>query len=536
MTAHHEVAQDPVLRIALAGCGRWGQNIARNLANLGVLAGVIDADNSAGTDTATRYGVPVMELSEALASSNVDALVIATPASEHAGMARRALRAEKHVLVEKPLALSTQDAEDLFSLARERGRILMVGHLLRYHPAFEKLKALVDEGFIGRLQYLYSHRLNLGQIRRVEDSLWSFAPHDISMILALVGAQPTRIEAVGAAHLHETLSDVTTTHLKFPAGQRAHIFVSWLHPYREQRLVVIGDSGMLVFDDTKDWSGKLQHFSHRIDWREGSPEPRRAEPENIAVEPAEPLMRELAHFLTCVRTGSEPTTNGREGVAVVRVLEEASSSMRRFWTPRIGADENPLSIRFPTASIHPSCFVDEDVTIGPGSQIWHYSHIMRSAHIGARSTLGQNVMVGAEVRIGSGCKIQNNVSIYQGVTIEDDVFCGPSCVFTNVINPRAFVERKNEFLPTVVEQGASIGANATIVCGNRIGSYALVGAGAVVTKDVPAHALVVGSPARQIGWVSHIGGRLDDALRCPLSGATYALTPTGVLEQRETGA
>jgi UDP-2-acetamido-3-amino-2,3-dideoxy-glucuronate N-acetyltransferase len=182
----------------------------------------------------------------------------------------------------------------------------------------------------------------------------------------------------------------------------------------------------------------------------------------------------------------------------------------------------------PTAFVHPSAAVDAGSEVGPCTKIWHFCHVLGNTRIGERCSIGQNVMVGPDVTVGSGCKIQNNVSIYNGVTLEDDVFCGPSMVFTNVLTPRAFVERKNEFAPTLVKRGATIGANATIVCGNTIGEYAMVGAGAVVTKDVPPYALVVGNPARRIGWVSREGERLGTDLTCPRTGEHYKETPDGL--------
>lgn len=170
---------------------------------------------------------------------------------------------------------------------------------------------------------------------------------------------------------------------------------------------------------------------------------------------------------------------------------------------------------------HPTAVIDANVEIGPGSKIWHYTHVCEGARIGPTCVLGQNVMIGPRVRIGAGCKVQNNVSIYEAVTLEDEVFCGPSCVFTNVLTPRAFVERKSEFAPTLVKRGATIGANATIVCGVTIGRYALIGAGAVVTKDVPDYALVLGNPARRRGWVSRTGEVLGPDLVCPRTGERY---------------
>lgn len=182
----------------------------------------------------------------------------------------------------------------------------------------------------------------------------------------------------------------------------------------------------------------------------------------------------------------------------------------------------PLPVpRFPGAFVHESAWIDAEVEIGDGTRIWHFCHISARARIGARCVLGQNVFVAPGVAIGDGCKLQNNVSVYQGVVLEEEVFCGPSCVFTNVLTPRAFVERKDEFRDTPVGKGATIGANATIVCGNRLGEYCMVAAGAVVTRDVPPFALVAGVPARRIGWVSRTGERLDETLVCPRTGEVY---------------
>ena len=185
------------------------------------------------------------------------------------------------------------------------------------------------------------------------------------------------------------------------------------------------------------------------------------------------------------------------------------------------------------AFIHPSAIVDDGVSIGDGSKIWHFCHVLTNTEIGQSCVLGQNVMVGPQVTIGNGVKIQNNVAVYGGVTIEDDVFLGPSMVFTNVLTPRAFVERKDEFAPTLVRRGATIGANATIICGNTIGCFAMVGAGAVVTRDVPAYALVLGNPGRQVGWVSRTGERLGADLICPRSGEIYREKDDGRLEPIE---
>lgn len=191
--------------------------------------------------------------------------------------------------------------------------------------------------------------------------------------------------------------------------------------------------------------------------------------------------------------------------------------------------------RFPDVRIHVSAYIDSPVTIGAGSRLWHFVHVLPNVQIGEECVLGQNVMVGPNVKVGKGCKVQNNVALYAGVELEDDVFCGPSCVFTNVNNPRAFLNRKEEFRRTLVKKGASIGANATIVCGHTLGAYSFIAAGAVVISDVPDFALMAGVPARRIGWMSRCGEKLGPDLVCPLTGECYRETPDGRLEAIGTG-
>tara|TARA_B100000945_G_C20333664_1_gene573713 strand:- start:7 stop:588 length:582 start_codon:yes stop_codon:yes gene_type:complete len=192
-----------------------------------------------------------------------------------------------------------------------------------------------------------------------------------------------------------------------------------------------------------------------------------------------------------------------------------------------------MSKDYKNVYIHESSYVEQDVKIGKKTKIWHFSHILDNCRIGQECSIGQNVVIGPNVNIGNKVKIQNNVSVYDGVTLEDDVFCGPSCVFTNVTNPRSEVARRDEFKTTKVRKGVSIGANATIVCGNELGKYSFIGAGAVITKDVPAFALMVGNPAKQIGWMSKAGGRLDKKLICPIDGTKYELNNENILHEKE---
>jgi UDP-2-acetamido-3-amino-2,3-dideoxy-glucuronate N-acetyltransferase len=521
--------------VAVIGCGQWGANLVRNYAELGALGALADADPARAQALAARWQVPARTVDEILADPALAGVVIATPAELHAALAERALAAGKHVFVEKPLALTVADAEAVIAAADAAGRVLMVGHLLQYHPAFLALKQLVAAGRLGRLQYVYSNRLNLGRIRREENVVWSFAPHDISMILGLAGEMPAQVQTVGVGYLHKVVVDVTTTHLSFASGLNAHVFVSWLHPFKEQKLVVVGDAGMAVFDDGLPWAEKLMVFPHRITWLNGVPTPARAEGEAVALEPAEPLELECRHFLDCIATGARPRTDGAEGRRVLAVLAAAQRSMESGRTMALGEAARgaaPPGVP-PEVVVHPSSYVDPGCEIGPGTRIWHFSHVCAGSRIGRDCVIGQNVMVGPDVVVGDRCKIQNNVSLYKGVILEDGVFCGPSAVFTNVLTPRAEIERKSEFKPTRVGRGATIGANATIVCGRRIGAYALVAAGAVVTREVPPHALVAGVPARQIGWVGHAGERLGRDLVCPRSGRRYAEREGALIEIEE---
>jgi len=500
--------------IAAVGVGYWGRNVVRNLAALGALAAVCDSDPSAAQAAGIAHGVAVRAWRQVLDDRAIAAIAIAAPAALHGQLAREAIEAGKDVFVEKPLALNLPEATALCELAAARGRILMVGHLLQYHPAFLKLKEMVAAGELGRLHYVYSNRLNLGKIRREETVLWSFAPHDISMILALVDAEPFSISAEGAGYLNLEVADVTTTCLAFPGGAHAHIFVSWLHPFKEQKLVAIGAQAMAVFDDGNPWPEKLVLYRHGIEWQDQLPVPQRVAGEAIAVPEGEPLLLEMQHFLDCIRTRATPRTDGREGLRVLRVLDAATAALKQTRGRRTAAD-------FPGVQIHETAFIDEGCRIGAGTKIWHFSHVLPRTRIGKNCVLGQNVVAGPDVAIGDNCKIQNNVSVYRGVTLEDGVFCGPSCVFTNVVNPRAEIERKAEFKPTLVKHSATIGANATIICGHMIGAYAFVAAGAVVTRDVPDYALVMGNPARRVGWMSRAGARLGADLVCPIEGTRY---------------
>jgi len=499
-------------KVALIGAGDWGKNLLRNLHQLGALTAICDVNPE--RVAACKEQFPDQRYyttyTQVMRDESTDAVVIATPSETHGALVRAALEAGKHVLVEKPLCLSAREGEELVQLAEEKGRILMVGHLLWYHPAIIKLQELITSGELGRLQYVYSNRLNLGKIRREENILWSFAPHDISVILGLLGEMPEDIQAQGGNYLASRIADVTVSLLSFPSGVKAHIFVSWLHPFKEQKLIVVGDRKMAVFDDLEK-KDKLVLYPHAIDWINHVPVANKADAQPVTLDSAEPLRAECEHFLDCLRTRSRPRTDGHEGLRVLKVLERCQRSLE-------GASNK-------TDGIHPSAFVDPEVEIGAGTTVWHVSHLLHGSKIGKNCKIGQNVVVGPDVTIGNGVKIQNNVSVYKGVTLEDDVFCGPSVVFTNVLNPRSEIPRMGELKPTLVRKGATIGANSTILCGITIGRYAFVAAGAVVTKDVPDYALVMGNPGKLSGWMCICATKLKKSKKlwcCPVCGREYS--------------
>jgi UDP-2-acetamido-3-amino-2,3-dideoxy-glucuronate N-acetyltransferase len=407
----------------------------------------------------------------------------------------------------------------------------MVGHILRYHPAILTLQQLIRDGALGKINYLYSNRLNIGKIRTEENILWSFAPHDISVMLALLNEMPARVSCKGSAYLSRDVADVTLSHFDFPSGVQAHIFVSWLHPVKEQKLVVVGSEKMAVFDDTAEH--KLILYPHKVKWQNRVPTAVKANGEIVDLEGREPLRAECQHFLECVESRTTPVSSGAEGLRVLRVLDACQRALADG-TIDLESPDGQGQQKSPPYFAHQSAYVDEGAEVGAGTNVWHFSHVMKGARIGERCIIGQNVNIDGGTRIGDNVKIQNNVSVYTGAVIEDDVFLGPSCVLTNVTNPRSQVKRHSLYEGTLLKRGCTIGANATIVCGVTIGRYAFVGAGSVVTKNVPDFALVVGNPGRQTGWMSRHGHRLDFAdsdgvMRCPEAGYRYKEVEPGVL-------
>lgn len=520
--------------LALVGAGYWGRNLARNFHALGALHTLCDRSHdilgSYGTDYARVAKTDSFDAVRA--DPAVTQVAIAAPAALHHPLAKAALLAGKDVFVEKPLCLDVAEAEELVAIAEQRGRILMVGHLLQYHPCVAEIQRLVRSGELGRLQYVTANRLNLGKIRQEENALWSFAPHDISVILSIVGGGlPNQVRCTGDSYLTPRVADTTLTTMRFHDSIRAHIYVSWLNPFKEQKLTVVGSRGMVVFDDMKPWKEKLVIHRDYLTWSNGRvPTPNKTESEALIVQEQEPLREECAHFLRCCHERSRPRTDAHEGLRVLQVLKAAQASLDKDGD---AADPARLELPKPDYFAHPTAIIHPNAVVGAGSKVWHFSHVMAGAELGPSCNLGQNVVVSPGVKLGRNVKVQNNVSIYTGTIIEDDVFLGPSCVLTNITNPRSQVNRHALYEQTLIRRGASVGANATIVCGVSLGQYCFVGAGSVVTKDIPDYALVVGAPARFVCWISRHGHRLKSTscgvMVCPESGLKYQEVTPGKL-------
>jgi len=313
-------------RICVIGAGKWGKNHIRTLNGLGALAGIVETDQAQGAKIQSDY--PSIEFFTSVRSAmkyGFDGFTVATPAETHFEIGQKMLAAGYPVLIEKPLALNAQDAKKLVEQAETNNVTLMVGHLLLFHPAIQKVKELLSSGRIGRLQYIYSNRLNLGTVRTEENVFWSFAPHDISIFQYLIESNPIHIFSRGAAYVQENLYDTTMTSLTYENNIQGHIYVSWLHPFKEHRLVVVGDKGMIRFEDSTQ-NKPLMIYEKGIDWEQGKPVKRDGPAEMVDYTPGLPLTLELEYFIKHL-SKSPAIADGNNGLSVVRILEQATQSM-----------------------------------------------------------------------------------------------------------------------------------------------------------------------------------------------------------------
>lgn len=310
-------------RIAVVGCGYWGSNHARTFSELGALYAVSDRHQERAEALAQMHGVKAVAFEDVLSDPAIDGVVLALPPQYHADLAIAALEAGKHVLVEKPIALSVADARRVVEAAEKTDLVAMTGHVLRFHPAFEALEAMIKAGDLGAIRYIHSHRVGLGKFHAENDALWDIAPHDLSLILAITGEKPISVRGVGSAMLNR-LSDFAHLHLQFTSGVRSHVFASRLNPYRERRLTVIGSKAMAVFDDVAPWDQKLAIYHHKLWEDDNGWQSEMVDPEYVDIPDGMPLTRECAHFLECIATGARPRTPVSDGLAVIEILSEGT--------------------------------------------------------------------------------------------------------------------------------------------------------------------------------------------------------------------
>ena len=306
--------------IAVVGCGYWGKNLVRNFSELGALYSVSDVDSETAKKYANQYQVKYLTFDETINDANIKGIVLTVPAKLHASMAIEAMNKGKHVFVEKPLALNEIDAKLMIETAKEKNVKLMVGHLLHYHPIFKEIKKIVKKGEIGKLEYIQSSRLSFGRYRSEEDIIWSFAPHDISMILALANEKPNIIKCNEKSIIKENHADIGNIYMEFPSGLKSNISVSWINPNKEVKLVVTGSLAMLIFDDTKPWKEKLSLYTYDIKRTDNLIKINKSSLNFVKVPEEEPLKNECKHFIEVVNEDTYPLTDGFEGLKVTEIL------------------------------------------------------------------------------------------------------------------------------------------------------------------------------------------------------------------------
>ncbi len=478
--------------VVVVGIARGGEEMARCFYELGALHGVCDPDPSSAAAARTPGAAFTTDLDAALRSPEAAGVALAGPVDRRFETAKAALDAGKHVFSAPPVALERRQVETLRRLADERGCILMVSRSVRRGPGARALKESIEDGRLGELRDVFiTHLFPDGP-----EAHWGRAGEDVCLLLWLLGETPTEASwkdwegggGGGAAFL------------RFQSGAAAHVFLCGGAAGEELRLTASGEKA------TAAARGAELTIHPR---RPGADDAPAEAPAALSLPSDEALRAECADFLGRM-AGERKDDGDEEALAAASVLDACRRSAEQGGKPAAvrGALVEPEDESY---FVHPTAIIDSPVRIGAGSRIWHFAHVLPNTTIGPRCTLGQNTMVGPDVTIGEGCKIQNNVSVYKGVTLEDYVFCGPSMVFTNVLNPRSEISRKHEFQPTLVKRGATLGANCTIICGHTIGEYAFVGAGAVVTRDAPAYAILLGVPARRVGWMCRCGVKLEFA-------------------------
>jgi predicted dehydrogenase/acetyltransferase-like isoleucine patch superfamily enzyme len=454
----------------------------------------------------------------------VHALAIATPVAYHYKLAKASLLAGKHTLVEKPLAASSAECEELIEIADEKGVVLMSGHTFLYSSSVRKICDIINAGDIGDIRYINSRRLNLGLFQKDINVVWDLAPHDISIILHILGELPLTVNCQGNAHVTSGVEDVTNLSLSFRNKKFATIQSSWLEPRKVREMTIVGTRRMIVYDDLQPLE-KIRIYDVRVDrpphydtFAEFHYSYHYGDSYIPHIQQEEPLKVECQHFIDCIESGMEPTTSGRSGLELVTILEAATASLKAN-----GAPLNFLRKRDDGCAPAPKAksrrrsgrtsgrmsdgrgehqLIAPDVKLGRDVRIFGFVNLY-GCEIGDETKIGSFVEIQKNARIGARCKISSHTFICEGVTLEDNVFIGHGVTFINDRYPRATngdgqLKSEDDWSceVTLVKRGASIGSGVTLLGGITVGENAIIGAGSVVTGDVPANATVAGNPAR----------------------------------------
>ncbi len=490
------------VRVAVVGLGSRGLLAAEILSGMSALGALCDAEPTVLVDTGRAFeGVRLeSDYLRLLAASDVAAVVLCTPPETWDGMVEAALHAGKDVYLEAPLVLPLERGRAMVELAVERRRLLMAGPVMRFAPAVEALLAAARSGAFGRLRYIHAHHDKDSPPSGETPADAGLSAVQAQLLLDLLDAPASRVFTRGTGWRSARAQDVTETLLECRDGPRALLRASHVAPFGPHgafELTVLGDAGAgRLRRDDEDRLHVVFQGEAAVD----APPPSTGREARAA---------SLAHFLESVQT-RRPTLQGPDALlGLWRLLAAAQRSLDEGApVDPAAAPPAPRTAAPAGVFLHRTVELDGPCDIGAGTKIWHFSKLLGPLKIGRDCSFGQNVVIERNVTIGDNVKVQNNVSIYSGVILEDDVFCGPSMVFTNIGTPRSHFPRKGQYAVTRVHRGASIGANATVVCGHTLGQYCFVGAGAVVTRDVPDYALVYGNPARVMGFACYCGARL----------------------------
>ncbi len=538
------------IQIAIIGCGRLAKELIETFYDLGVLKIICDTNNNDlswykkhfdNLQTNTSYD-------EILDDNSITGVVIAHPFENHGDIARKALLARKHVYLCRPLVIVDKTKKELLSLAKKQKRIVMIGKNLHNYPVFPLLKEMVSSGELGTLKYIHANRLSTGTIKEDENILWSFSPQDISLIIGLAGQMPEFVAATGANFYHSNMADLTSSFMHFPTGLRAHIFVSWLHSEKEHKLVVVGDKKIAVFQDQKTPIQKLHIYPHQISWDTNIPVPQKSKAEIINIYPNELLKEDCDNFLQIINGQRDYADNGNEGKQVLDVLNASQLSINQdgkkiYLAQTLGKEKG-----YATSPIFDPPQMEDrigkiitlvDVKNSPRLEKHMVNNpFQKSIPPNSHKTEMSFLPFQRLTQDGKGCRINNNISIYKDLILESELF-NPSSQSFSATTQHFLANDPKKVQLTIIKKGATLGANCTIARGKTIGEYAYVGAGAVVLEDVPAHALVVGNPAKIKGWLCRCGNRLrfsrDNKSSCASCLFRYIVEEDDILFVSDSG-